>query len=140
MEFKPTIRRSKKFWLAEIREIDAATQGISKKEVELMAQDLLKGMIDAYFEKDVEIKMRKDDKDQLVLTAPDEYAIPLILRRLRIANQITIEEITHACGFKSKNAYAQYEQGRRMPGIQQFSRLLEILGAQLRIDRIHEIK
>jgi predicted RNase H-like HicB family nuclease len=136
MEFKPIFTKSDKYYLAEIKEIDAMTQGFSKKEAMIMAQDLLETMFIGYFGKKVEVKSKIDKQGNLILIAEDRYAIPLILRRLRSANNKTIEEISQDCGFKSKNAYAQYEQGRRMPGIEQFAKLLEAMGAKLQITRV----
>ncbi|MFH0838183.1 MAG: helix-turn-helix transcriptional regulator [Patescibacteria group bacterium] len=140
MEFKPTFIKDGPYYLAEIKEIDAMTQGRTKKEAELMVKDLLETMFLAYFDEKIKVKTATDQLGDLILIAEDRLAIPLILRCLRTASQKTIEEVSHACGFKSKNAYAQYEQGRRMPGIEQFSKLLEILGAQLRVNRIHETR
>jgi predicted RNase H-like HicB family nuclease len=140
MEFKPKITKDGKFYLVEIEELDGYTQGFSQEEAELMAQDYLVCMIDAYFDKQVEVKMSKDAQGKLVLTVPDEYAIPLILRQLRAHSHKTIEEVSRACGFKSPNAYAQYEQGRRLPGIGQFIKLLEVFGATMEVKRLQETK
>ena len=140
MEFKPTFTKSGTYYLAEIREIDAMTQGRTKKEADLMVKDLLETMFLAYFDEKIEVKTKIDRSGDLILIAEDHFAIPLILRRLRSMSNKTIEEISQTCGFKSKNAYAQYEQGRRMPGIEQFIKLLAAMGAELRIERLQETK
>lgn len=136
MEFKPTFTKDGAYYLVEIKEFDAMTQGRSKSEAELMIKDWLKGMIDAHFGVKISIKEKKDKNGHMIVIVPDKYAVPFMLYRLRIYNNKTIQEITQACGFKSKNAYAQYEQGRRMPGIEQFAKLLEAMGAKLQITRV----
>jgi hypothetical protein len=136
MEFKPIFIKDGNWYLPEIKEIDAMTQGRTKKEAELMVKDLLETMVLGCLDKKVKVKTKKDQSGDLLLILEDRYAIPLILHRLRSMSNKTIEEISQDCGFKSKNAYAQYEQGRRMPGIEQFAKLLKAMGAKLQITRV----
>jgi hypothetical protein len=140
MDFKPVIKKSGKYFLVAIKEIDATTQGFSMEEARMMAKDLLESLFLGYFDKKIEVESKVDCKGDLLLVAPDQYAVPLILRCLRLTKKITIEEINHVCGFKSPNAYAQYEKGRRMPSVEQFSRLLATMGAHLRVERAQETR
>ena len=140
MEFKVTITKEGAHWMTEVRELSALTQGATKKEAFFMMKDLLGEMLFDHFEKKIGVKSKTDSQGNSVFIISDQYALPLILKRLRSVKGKTIQEVSDLCGFKSKNSYAQYEQGRRMPGIEQFIKLLEVMGAELRISRVQEHK
>ena len=132
MEFKTSVTKEGGHYLAEVSELNALTQGVTKKGAVFMLKDLLGEMLFDHFENKIEVKS-KVLGEEIILIIPDHYAFPLILKRLRAVKGKTIQEISDLCGFKSKNSYAQYEQGRRMPGIEQLAKLLEVMGAQLKI-------
>ena len=133
MEFTARIIKEGKFWLGEIKELELITQGRSRKEAVFMVKDLLNEMLFDQFGKKIIFEVLKEEKEALVISIKDLYAIPFVLKRLRTIKGRTIKEISKQCGFKSLNAYAQYEQGKRIPGLLQFEKLLEIMGVHLKI-------
>ena len=133
MEFVANFIKDGTYWIAEIKELEVMTQGKTQKELIFMIQDLMQEMLFDQFEEKIECCISNKTKNSATLFIPDHYAIPLVLKRLRSIKGKTIKEISNICGFKSKNAYAQYEQGRRMPSIEQFSKFLEKMGGKLKI-------
>ena len=133
MEFTAKLTKDGPYFLAEVNELDAMTQGKTKKEAVFMVKDLIQEMLFDQFEKQIKCSVLNKEKDNITLFIPDHYAIPLVLKRLRSTKGKTIKEISDKCGFKSKNAYAQYEKGRRMPSIEQLGKLLETMEAKLKI-------
>ena len=134
MKFIANLIKDDGFWLVNLDEFGGLiTQGKTKKEAIFMLQDWVQLMVDEYFNANITITTLDIIGNDIHFFVPDKYAIPLVLLMLRMGQGKTIEEITKLCGFKSKNAYAQYEKGRRMPGVEQLSRLLNALGAKLTI-------
>lgn len=133
MEFTARIKKEGKFWLIQIKELDMMTQGMTRKEAIIMIKDLFQEMLYDQFELKLEISLLSEEKESATLFVPDQYAIPFVLKRLRALKGKTIQEISKLCGFKSINAYAQYEQGKRIPGIEQLEKFLEIMGAHLKM-------
>ena len=50
-----------------------------------------------------------------------------LLRRRRMIQGLTLKEVAERLGARSLNAYARYEQGRAVPTIETFNRLLSAL-------------
>jgi transcriptional regulator with XRE-family HTH domain len=64
-------------------------------------------------------------KDYFEVGANDQAALgALLLRRQRVKRGLTLEEVARRLGAKSHNTYARYEQGRSVPTIDRFTRLL----------------
>lgn len=134
MEFVAKLLKEKQYWVVELDEFGGPlTQGRTKNEAVFMLQDLFQEMIFDQLNKKIKLDEPRLINNEILLSVPDQYAVPLLLHELRYARGQTIEDVSHLCGFKSKNAYAQYEKGRRMPSIEQFSKLLEVLGAKLKV-------
>jgi ribosome-binding protein aMBF1 (putative translation factor) len=50
-----------------------------------------------------------------------------LLRRQRMKQGLSLEEVAKRLGAKSHNTYARYEQGKSIPSIEKFSKLLTAL-------------
>jgi len=50
-----------------------------------------------------------------------------LLRRQRMKQGLTLAEVAKRLGAKSHNTYARYEQGKSIPTIEKFSKLLSAL-------------
>ncbi|MCL4361585.1 helix-turn-helix domain-containing protein [Candidatus Dependentiae bacterium] len=111
-----------KFWLVEIPFLDLMVQSKTKKEIPEMVKDAIELLVnDPSFS--VKITLSQDN---LYVEANDfKKLIALILKRLRLKNGLTIEDVTVRLKEKSVNAYAQYEQAKHSPGFEKLEELLK---------------
>ena len=56
--------------------------------------------------------------------------VSLMLRRQRMRNHLTLDEVQERLGARSKNEYAQYEQGKSLPGFENLESLLMAIDPQ----------
>jgi len=75
MEFKAKIYKDGKFWLVDIPDLDAMTQGKTRKEALLMAKSLVFEMSAAYFSDEVVVDFQVNiidyQKNSIGITAND---------------------------------------------------------------------
>ena len=119
MEFEGTIKKDTKslLWLVEIPPLDLTTQGTSKDDALFMAKDAVMELLQDSFPekltKDVLLDAYFHDETTFGITSNNStLLIALTLRRKREKAGISIREVTHRLQTKSRNAYAQYEQGK----------------------------
>ena len=63
--------------------------------------------------------------DYFEIDSPDQAALTaFLLRRKRTLEGLSLSAVARRLGAVSLNAYARYEQGRAVPSIEKFSRLL----------------
>jgi predicted RNase H-like HicB family nuclease len=116
------VYKSGKYWAIEVPLLDVVTQGRTKKEAYKMISDAIESLVnkegfkidvfpgrDSYFE--------VGSPDVAVLTA-------FLLRRHRIKHGLTLFDVKKRLGAKSHNTYARYEQGKSVPTIERFDKLL----------------
>ncbi len=115
-----------KWWVIEVPILDLMTQGKTKREARLMLKDALQLLIN-----------NKKLKIQLITKGPNTFLLKsnnptlllsLFLKRQRASQNISLSEMAKKLNVKSKNAYAQYEQGRSEPSL---SKLQEFIAALL---------
>ena len=124
MRFAGRIFKDGQFWLIEVPVLGIMTQGRTKKEAFKMIADAIEALVDKpgfrievfggegnYFE--------IDSSDQGVLTA-------FLLRRQRLRQGLSLQEVAKLMGAKSPNSYARYEQGKSVPTV---SKLHDLLSA-----------
>lgn len=56
--------------------------------------------------------------------------ISLLLRRQRHKSGLSLQEVAHRLGARSRNAYARYEQGRSVPTVEKLDQLLKAVAPE----------
>ena len=124
MRFCGKVYKDGKFWLAEVPILDAMTQGRTRNEALTMIEDLLESLVNrprfvvTVFSKngDLEVTSCRSDPRSL---------ISLFLRRQRERSGLSLAQVAERLGAKSRNAYARYEQGTSMPGLDKLTELYQ---------------
>lgn len=121
MVLEGRVFKDKSLWLSEIPALDAMTQGRSKKEAIEMVADWIRSIIN-----DPNLEVSVIERQgllfvELPVTAP---VIALLLQKNRERQGLSVREMAERLGFKSHNAYAQYERGKVEPSLSQLERFL----------------
>ena len=126
MKFQGKAFKDGNFWLADIPFFELMTQGRTKKELLLMVEDLFITLAD---KKGFEVNVKSTKDGILEIGSNDnKVMISLLLKRKRQLNNLTIQQVAERLGSTSKNAYARYEQGKTLPGIDKLQELLKATG------------
>lgn len=113
--------KSGKLWVAEIPALDASTQGHSRTDLLEMVQDLVKELLES---KQAKIGVAYVKGELYVEVRPSSELLPVILKRQRMKQGLTIRQVAARLGYKNHNAYAAYEQGKSIPSYDKFEELL----------------
>ncbi|HEY9885969.1 MAG TPA: type II toxin-antitoxin system HicB family antitoxin [Vampirovibrionales bacterium] len=131
MKFLGQCWKDGKFWLIEVPALDLMTQGETKKEALLMIKDAIQALINR---EDIEVNVESlKDGEFLVGCSEPKFLIALMLKRQRSAHNLTIQEVVDRLGMSSKNAYAQYEQGKHEPTTSKISQFIDVISPNQRI-------
>ncbi len=115
MVLEGNIRKDNKLWLIEVPSLDLITQGHSKRDAFAMLRDAIRLLIDR---KDFKIKLRLLGSTLFLLESDDDTAmLALMLKRQRNKHDLSIADMAKRLHVRSKNAYAQYEQGKSQPSL-----------------------
>ena len=113
-----------KFWMAEVPMLDAMTQGRSRSGALRMVADLVATMAN---KKGLRVDIFPGDRSAFEIGTGDVGAlVAVMLRRQREKHGLSLSEVAHRLGSRSKTSYARYEQGRSVPTVE---KLFELLGA-----------
>lgn len=125
--FNGRVWKEDKFWLIEIPALDVMTQGRSKKDALFMIKDAIEELVD---EKGFRVKVVPTaDKDEFIIYANDVAPlVALMLKRQRAKKGLSLADMQERLHTKSRNAYAQYEQGRSVPTVQKLVEFLSAMG------------
>ncbi len=121
MVFEAKVYKSGKFWISEAPVLDAMTQGTTKAE----AIEMLKDWIRSALDQPVKVEIKESGNSLLVSAPTTPQLTSLVLKRLRERMGLMVREAAKLLGFKSHNAYAQYERGTIEPKLSQLERILE---------------
>jgi predicted RNase H-like HicB family nuclease len=129
MEFEGEVWKDGKFWLVEVPALNVMTQGKTKKESLEMVEDAVLGLIECYFELEIDESFSISIDDQKngiigVTASNTKLLLALSLRRQREKSGSTVREASERLGSKSPNAYAQYEKGRTSISLDKYESLL----------------
>jgi predicted RNase H-like HicB family nuclease len=117
--------KSGKYWAIEVPILGIVTQGHTKKEAYEMIADAIESLVNI---KGFEIDVFPGKGQYFEVSSTDLATLTaFLLRRQRMKQGLTLEEVTQRLGAKSLNAYARYEQGKSIPTLEKFSQLLAAL-------------
>ncbi len=124
MRLAGRIWKDGKFWLAEVPMLDAMTQGRSRREALRMVPDLVETMAN---KRGFHVAVFSGARGSFEIGSDDASAlVAVLLRRQREKHGMSLSEVAHRLGARSKTAYARYEQGRTVPTVE---KLFELLAA-----------
>lgn len=125
--FNGKIWKEDKFWLVKIPALNVMTQGRSKKNAIFMIKDAVEELVN---EKGFHVKVvPAKNKNEFIIYANDVTPlVALMLKRQRAKNKLSLANMQERLHAKSRNAYAQYEQGRSAPTIQKLVEFLNAMG------------
>ncbi len=125
--FSGKVCKEDKFWLVEIPALDVMTQGRSKKDALFMIKDAIEELVD---ERGFKVKVvPSENKNEFIIYANDVAPlVALMLKRQRAKSGLSLADMQEKLHAKSRNAYAQYEQGRSVPSVQKFVQFLNAMG------------
>jgi predicted RNase H-like HicB family nuclease len=118
----------------EIPSLCVWTQGETLDECHSMAKDAVVSLLTAENEGEdfgSKVVPHPENQNRFTLEIPFADGLKLMMKQLRAESGKSLSETVEAMGKKSKNAYAQYEQGTREPGIRQFDSILSAMGMDL---------
>jgi predicted RNase H-like HicB family nuclease len=123
------IWKDDKIWLIEVPSLDVMTQGHTKKEAYEMIVDAIELLID---EKTIKVKVNPVEMDKFTVEANDEKQLTaLMLKRQRVKSRLTIDQLSQRLGYRSKNAYAQYEQAKSLPSMTKIQEFLSAMNKKI---------
>lgn len=124
MVLEGKIWKDKGYWLIEVAALDILTQGRSRKDAFAMLKDAINLLVNR---KGFQIKIRPHDQNTFLVESVDQKdLLALMLKRQRAKHNLTLSGMAKRLHSNSKNAYAQYEQGKSQPS---FSKVQEFLSA-----------
>ena len=114
-----------RYWVVYVPLLEISTQGRSRKQALAMIEDAIR--IEAQKE-GLRIQAQpSSDPGIFTLSANDPDAlIAFLLKRQRTSRGLSVRDVARRLASSSPTAYAQYEQGKRLPSL---GKLLELLHA-----------
>lgn len=102
--------------------LDLMTQRRTKKEAFEMVADMLESMVN----KDgFKVQVYKGSKNDFEVSSLEpRHMVSLLLQRKREISALSLAQVAHRLGTKSRNTYARYEQGRSVPSVEKLNELL----------------
>ncbi len=126
MVFEGKIYKHEKWWIIEVPVLDLMTQGKTKREARFMLKDAIHLLVE---DKKLKLKFITLSKHSFLLQSNNPtLLLSLFLKRQRASQNLSLSAMAKKLKVKSKNAYAQYEQGRSEPSL---SKLQEFISALL---------
>lgn len=125
--FNGKVWKEDNFWLVEIPALNVMTQGRSRKNALFMIKDAIEELVD---EKGFRVKVVPADRGNEFIIYANDVAplVALMLKRQRMKNGLSLADMQQKLHAKSRNAYAQYEQGRSVPTVQKLVEFLSAMG------------
>ena len=122
-------KEGEKMWGVNIPEIGIFTQGKTKKEAYKMAKEAIELVIDL---DDFEITIEPTQSNKFfIIPSSLGPVLAMILRQKRIDNGLSIREVASRLGQSSPNSYGRYENGKNIPTLEKFDKLLEAIDPNL---------
>jgi DNA-binding XRE family transcriptional regulator len=123
MRLRGRFYKSGKFWLGEIPLLDTMTQGRTRRELFEMVVDLVETLANR---PEFSVQVFPGKNGEFEVSASDaQVLVGMVLRRQRERNGLSLADVAHRLGAKSRNAYARYERGTAMPSVTKLSELIQ---------------
>ncbi len=135
MVISGTLSRDGNYWVAEIPLLGAVASGDSPDAALRATESSVRQMAEEHYEwKDFVVTVSGEGENQIALRSDDpEKLVALVLKRRRLEMNLTLVQAAQLIGSKYANSYAAYEQGRRMPTVVQFEKLLKAMDPSLEL-------
>ena len=125
MRLAGRVFKAGKSWAIEVPILGVVTQGYTKKEAYEMIADAIESLVN---KKGFKVEVYPGKGDYFELGSADLSTLTaFLLRRQRMKRGLTLVEVANRLGAKSHNTYARYEQGKSIPTIEKFNKLLSAL-------------
>jgi len=125
MRLSGRVFKAGKSWAIEVPILGVVTQGYTKKEAYEMIADAIESLVN---KKGFKVEIYPGKGDYFELGSSDLSTLTaFLLRRQRMKQGLTLVEVANRLGAKSHNTYARYEQGKSIPTIEKFNKLLSAL-------------
>ncbi|MBA3954576.1 helix-turn-helix transcriptional regulator [Candidatus Dependentiae bacterium] len=120
--------RKDQFWLCTIPILDLMVQAETKEEIPEMVKDAIELLVD-----DVNFNAHVTLSGNIVFISSEESKklVALMLKRQRQKHGLTLEQVAALLNTKSINDYAQYEQGKHVPSLDNLTRFLEAINPSI---------
>jgi len=123
--------KSGSHWLIEVPVLDVATQGRSQKDAYTMLKDAFNLLLG---HKSLPLKIHPLTESRFLLEVVDDTELlALILKRQRVKHDLSLSEMAKRLKVRSKNTYAQYEQGRSQPSLSKLQEFLSAMNSGIRL-------
>jgi hypothetical protein len=131
MVFKGRLWKKGKFWVVDVPLFRVSTQGHSRKEALSMIAEAIELHVG---KRSFKVKVTSLNKSDFVVSSSDEAElIALLLRRERAMQHLTIRDVAKLLGYASPSAYAQYETGKHIPGLDKLSRFIKAMNPKAHV-------
>jgi len=123
MRFEGSVKKAGKWWEIRVPMLGVSTQGVTRKDAYEMVADAIEMLV----EKDgfkVTVYPGKAGRFE-VGSNDDKTLLAYYLRRLRVRNKVSLNQVAARMGSKSPNSFGRYEQGRSVPTMVKFGELLD---------------
>jgi predicted RNase H-like HicB family nuclease/DNA-binding XRE family transcriptional regulator len=125
------IWKHEKHWLIAVPALDVMTQGRTRKQARSMLKDAIELLIN---QKDFQITISPfQENDFFIFSDNDTDLLALMLKRQRAKYQLSLSDMAEKLHMNSKNAYAQYEQGRNQPSLSKIEEFFTAMDSKLRL-------
>ncbi len=125
MRLSGRVFKDGKFWIIEVPILGVVTQGYTRKEAYEMIADAIESLVN---KKGFKVEVFPGKGEYFEIGSTDLSTLTaFLLRRQRMKQGLTLMEVAKRLGAKSHNTYARYEQGKSVPTIEKFSKLLSAL-------------
>ena len=134
MMLRGQIRRSGRWWSADVPAAGVFTQGRSRKDARAMIADALESIIDrrGFKVRVGELGPAANGAIDVIVEASEPSRLAsYVLRYQREKHGISLARAARAIGQTSKTAYARYEQGHVVPTLDKFAELLGAVAPEL---------
>lgn len=129
------IEKRGSLFAARLEPIGAYAQGKTREAAcAALASTILEHAADYGPLEGLKVNVADDGDATLYITSNDPTRlIALLLRRQREFQDMSLADVTSAMGAKSRNGWAQYEQGRTDPSISKLQEMLAVVAPELTI-------
>lgn len=135
------IYKGERYWVAECEAIGSITQGKSRTDACAMLADLIQVRAREELQRSKEFQATVVEIGE---TGPDAFdvhissneaavLVALVLKNQRKQSGLSLAEVAEKLGAASRNAFANYEQGKREPSIGKFIELLAVVAPDMAI-------